>query len=84
MPPLSRYAVGPSAIEAGGATLGEVFGTIAALYPELGGKLLDKGGLVFSHLIVLVDGRSIRGEGLELTAVKADSTVEILDAMAGG
>ena len=85
MMPLPHSAAGGCReFEATGANLGEVFRSIAALHPDLGRKLLDGTGSLFPHIVVLLDGRSVRGEGLATISVATDSTVDFLEAMAGG
>ena len=84
MMPLPRSAGGCREFEVAGANLGEVFHSIATMYPDLGGMLLDRTGCPFPHIVVLLDGQSVRGEGLATRDVATNATIDFLEAMAGG
>lgn len=82
---LRPHAGGARTVEAGGATVGEVFSHLSTRYPELGRHLgvSPEGGLpVFAN--VFVEDEDIRYlQGLD-TPVGEDSEITVLPAVAGG
>ena len=81
---LREAAGGQSAVDVGGATVGEVLGALFDAHGELRDRLSDGDGGLRRFVNVYVDGEDIRfGEGLE-TAVAEGQEVQILPAVAGG
>jgi molybdopterin converting factor small subunit len=81
---LRPHAGGARRLEAGGATVGEVFDEIARLHPRLGQQLLSAGGGLPVFVNVFVDDEDIRYlEGLA-TPVDDRTEITILPAVAGG
>jgi len=81
---LREAAGGQSAVDVGGATVGEVLGALFEAHGELRDRLSDGDGGLRRFVNVYVDGEDIRfGEGLQ-TAVAEGQEVQILPAVAGG
>jgi sulfur-carrier protein len=81
---LRDAAGGNSAVDAGGATVGEVLESLYAQHEELRDRLSDGDGRLRRFVNVYVGGEDIRfGEGLD-TAVGDGDEVQILPAVAGG
>jgi len=81
---LREAAGGQSAVDVGGATVGEVLGALFDAHGELRDRLSDGDGGLRRFVNVYVDGEDIRfGEGLQ-TAVAEGQEVQILPAVAGG
>ena len=81
---LRDAAGGNSAVEAGGATVGEVLDALYAQHGELRDRLSDSDGGLRRFVNVYVGGEDIRfGDGLD-TPVSDGDEVQILPAVAGG
>lgn len=84
IPPTLRSEVGGAReLEARGDTVGDVIDDLVERYPALGDQLLEDGELA-SYVNVYLGGEDIRTrDGLE-TQVRADESLILLPAMAGG
>jgi sulfur-carrier protein len=84
IPPTLRADVGGAReLEARGDTVGDVIDDLVDRYPTLGEQLLQDGELA-SYVNVYLGGEDIRTrDGLE-TPVRADESLILLPAMAGG
>jgi MoaD family protein len=81
---LRDAAGGHAALQADGATVGEVLDAVYAQHDELRERLTDGGGGLRRFVNVYVDGEDIRfSDGLE-TPVAGAREVQILPAVAGG
>ncbi|MGH9087418.1 MAG: ubiquitin-like small modifier protein 1 [Acidimicrobiales bacterium] len=81
---LRAAAEGRSAVEAEGATIGEVLSELTQRYPGMGGQLLTERGDLHRFVNVYVNDDDVRYlEKLE-TKVGPDDVVSILPAVAGG
>lgn len=68
----------------GGGTLGESLEQLFADYPELRERMIDADGTLRRFVNVYVDNEDVRlRDGLD-TAVRDDSSIIVLPAMAGG
>lgn len=85
IPPVLRANVGGAKeVEVDGATVGEVIEALVARYPALRSQLLTEDGQLNRFVNVYLDGQDIRYLQEWATPVRADDTVIILPAMAGG
>lgn len=81
---LRESAGGRGEVEGHGATLRAVLDDLAARMPMLERRLRDERGALRQHVLVFVDGVSVRG-GAELdTTVSEGSEVFVAPAVSGG
>lgn len=85
IPPVLRNLTDDATkVAADGETLATLFDDLFDRYPELRSRMLDDDGSLQRFINVYVDDEDVRTrDGLQ-TAVRADSSVIILPAMAGG
>ena len=84
VPPVLRpEAGGVRELEASGATVRELLEDLALRVPALGTKVFD-GSTIRPYVNVYVDGEDVRTSGGLDAPVRADATVVLLPAMAGG
>jgi len=84
VPPVLRgEAGGAREVEASGATVRELLQDLVERVPELGAKVYD-GSEIQPYVNVYVDGEDVRTNGGLDAPVRADATVVLLPAMAGG
>lgn len=75
---------GRSEVDVQGATLRDVFDDLAARLPALERRLRDERGLLRQHVLVFVDGASVRGAGELDTPVHDGAEVFVAPAVSGG
>jgi molybdopterin synthase sulfur carrier subunit len=84
VPPVLRpEAGGVRELEASGATVRELLEDLARRVPALATKIYD-GTQIRPYVNVYVDGEDVRTSGGLDAPVRADATVVLLPAMAGG
>jgi [CysO sulfur-carrier protein]-thiocarboxylate-dependent cysteine synthase len=85
IPPTLRDSVGGvREVEASGSTLRDLLSDLAERFPSLGKQVLGNGTELAPFVNVYVDNEDVRTlEGLD-TPLRADATVILLPAMAGG
>ena len=85
IPPVLRASTGGEReVTADGADVGEVLRALTAQHPATEGQLFGEDGTLNRYVNVYLNDEDVRVlQGLE-TAVKADDTLVILPAMAGG
>jgi [CysO sulfur-carrier protein]-thiocarboxylate-dependent cysteine synthase len=85
IPPTLRDSVGGAReVEASGSTLRDLLSDLAERFPSLGKQVLGNGTELAPFVNVYVDNEDVRTlEGLD-TPLRADATVILLPAMAGG
>ena len=85
IPPVLRPQTGGQPeVEAGGSNVGEVLRSLTAAHPDTEGQLFAEDGDLNRYVNVYLNDEDVRVlNGLD-TAVKADDTLVILPAMAGG
>jgi sulfur-carrier protein len=84
VPPVLRpEAGGARELEASGATVRELLEDLALRVPALGSRVYD-GSAIRPYVNVYVDGEDVRTSGGLDAPVRADATVVLLPAMAGG
>lgn len=81
---LRDAAGGRGEIEAQGATLRAVLDDLAARLPGLERRLRDERGELRQHVLVFVDGVSVRGEAEQETPVREGAEVFVAPAVSGG
>lgn len=81
--PMRQHAGGNSAVEAPGATVGEVLTNVGSLYPTLTERLFD-GGSLKKFVNIFVNDEDIRYLDNLGTALKDGDEVNIIPAVAGG
>ena len=81
---LRTYTGGESEVDAEGATLSEVIGSLDASYPGIGARVLDDTGRLRRFVNVYVGDEDVRfADGLQ-TAVPEGGSVSVIPAVAGG
>ena len=85
IPPVLRSSTGgEKEVSAEGANVEEVLRSLAEQHPDTRGQLFGEDGSLNRYVNVYLNDEDVRVlEGLE-TSVKADDTLVILPAMAGG
>jgi MoaD family protein len=82
--PLRSYVGGESAVEARGATVGDVLRDLVSTYPDLKDNLYTDDGTLRQFVNVYVGDDDIRyADGVD-TAVSAGDEVSIVPSIAGG
>jgi molybdopterin converting factor small subunit len=81
---LRTHTEGASSLEAGGATVGEVFGELVGAHPGLQGQLVDEAGSLHKFVNVYVNDDDIRYLDQLDTKVADGDVISILPAVAGG
>ena len=81
--PLRPHAGGLDTVEAAGATVGEVLGSVGQRYPALRERIFD-GGELRRFVNVYVNDEDIRYLDDLNTAVGSSDEVSIIPAVAGG
>lgn len=81
--PLRPHAGGKDAVEAAGATVGEVLAALTAAHPELKDRILD-GDEVRRFVNVYVNNEDIRYLDELATPVADRDEISIIPAIAGG
>jgi sulfur-carrier protein len=85
IPPVLRtQAGGRKAVEASGATVGDLLRDLVAQYPQMGDQLLTAEGGLHRFVNVYLNGQDVRYLDSLNTAVAERDTLIILPAMAGG
>jgi molybdopterin converting factor small subunit len=85
LPTVLRSAAGGQAtVEAGGATVGEVFEDLIRQHPGLRSQLLTEDGELHRHLNVFLNDDDIRYLGKLEAKVGEDDTLTLMPAVAGG
>src|SRR5215216_6125110 len=82
--PLRPYTDKKDAVEADGATVGELLADLTAKHAGLKAHLYNEQGKLRSFVNVYVNDDDIRYLEKEQTAVKPDDTVSIIPSVAGG
>jgi sulfur-carrier protein len=82
-PVLREEAGGARQVEAAGGTVRELLEDLSDRLPALGTKVYD-GSDIRPYVNVYVDGEDVRTNGGLDAPVRADATVVLLPAMAGG
>jgi molybdopterin/thiamine biosynthesis adenylyltransferase/rhodanese-related sulfurtransferase/molybdopterin converting factor small subunit len=82
--PLRPYTDKQDAVDASGATVGELLADLTKKHPGLKAHLYNEQGKLRSFVNIYVNDEDIRYLEKEQTAVKADDTVSIIPSVAGG
>src|SRR3954462_15869066 len=82
--PLRPYTDKQDAVDASGATVGELLSDLTAKHAGLKAHLYNEQGKLRSFVNIYVNDEDIRYLEKEQTAVKADDTVSIIPSVAGG
>ncbi len=82
--PMRQYTSGERAIVVDGHNLAQALQNLIQRYPALQARLFEGDGEVHPFVNIFVDGGDVRlGAGLN-TAVRDDSEIAVIPAMAGG
>jgi molybdopterin converting factor small subunit len=81
---LAPLAGGRATHAAGGATVGEVVGAIAARHPHLGPRLRDARGTPHAYVVFFLNGDDVRSAGGFATPVQDGDEILVVPAIAGG
>src|SRR3954462_4458088 len=82
--PLRPYTDKQDAVDASGATVGELLADLTTKHAGLKAHLYNEQGKLRSFVNIYVNDEDIRYLEKEQTAVKADDTVSIIPSVAGG
>ncbi len=82
--PLRKFTNNTSKLEIKGDSIREVINELTLNFPELKKNLLDDAGKLRSFVNIFVDNDDIRSLQQEDTAVKEDTVISIIPAIAGG
>src|SRR5947209_15441317 len=82
--PLRPYTDKQDAVDASGATVGELLADLTTKHAGLKAHLYNDQGKLRSFVNIYVNDEDIRYLEKEQTAVKADDTVSIIPSVAGG
>jgi len=82
--PLRPYTDKQDAVEASGATVGELLADLTTKHAGLKAHLYNEQGKLRSFVNIYVNDEDIRYLEKEKTAVKADDTISIIPSVAGG
>ncbi len=82
-PNLASQTTAP-ACQVEGGTVAEALAAVFAEHPKLRGYLLDDQGELRAHVVVFVDGTTVRDRRRLSDAVKPDSEIFVMQALSGG
>src|SRR3954462_563356 len=82
--PLRPYTDKQDAVDASGATVGELLADLTTKHAGLKAHLYNEQGKLRSFVNIYVNDEDIRYLDKEQTAVKADDTISIIPSVAGG
>jgi molybdopterin converting factor small subunit len=82
--PLRKFTNNTSKLETHADTISKTVDEITFNFPDLKKHLLDDSGRIRSFVNIFVGNDDIRNLQQEHTAVKADSVISIVPAIAGG
>ncbi len=82
-PSLQRH-VGVESCEAAGATVRDALEAVFAQNARLRSYLLDDTGAVRKHVVIFLDGESIRDREALSDPVSADGEIFVMQALSGG
>jgi molybdopterin synthase sulfur carrier subunit len=81
---LRRYAGEQTEVEIHGGTLGEALDDLARRLPQLERRLRDEQGRLRPHVLMFVDGVSVRSGAPMDTPIRDGSEVFVAPAVSGG
>ncbi|HEX9728550.1 MAG TPA: MoaD/ThiS family protein [Gemmatimonadales bacterium] len=81
---LAKLADGRRALDAPGATVGQVVAHLAALYPDLAPRLRDESGRPYEFVTFYLNDEDIRLDGGFDAPVSDGDEITIVPAIAGG
>lgn len=82
--PLRQYAGGHSVVDIESGTLGSALDELASRLPVLERRLRDERGQLRPHVLIFVDGVSVRGGAGMETVVADGAEVFVAPAVSGG
>jgi molybdopterin converting factor small subunit len=82
--PLRRYAEDRHEVEVSGSTLGAVLDDLAVRLPQLERRLRDERGELRPHVLMFVNGVSVRTGAVMDTPVAEGAEVFVAPAVSGG
>ncbi len=82
--PLRKFTNNEASIETDGATVQASVEDLAAKHPDLKRHIFDDEGAIRKFIRIYVGDEDINALDNENTAVKADSVISIIPAIAGG
>jgi sulfur-carrier protein len=81
---LRHYAGEHAEVEISGGTLGAALDDLAGRFPQLERRLRDEQGRLRPHILLFVDGTSVRSGAPMDTPVGDDAEVFVAPAVSGG
>ena len=84
LPQADGRAGGEVALDAAGASVGEVLDNVFAAHPNLRGYVLDERGTVRHHVAVFVDGDALADKRDLTQLVGERAEIHVMQALSGG
>lgn len=84
LPAILARLTDAKAVEATGATVGEVVSDLASRYPALGPRLRDDAGQPYAFVTIYLNDEDIRFQGGFAAAVVDGDEITVVPAIAGG
>jgi molybdopterin synthase sulfur carrier subunit len=84
LPAILARLTDAKAVEATGATVGEVVNDLASRYPALGPRLRDDAGQPYAFVTIYLNDEDIRFQGGFAAAVADGDEITVVPAIAGG
>lgn len=84
LPAILARLTDAKAVEATGATVGEVVSDLASRYPALGPRLRDDAGQPYAFVTIYLNDEDIRFQGGFAAAVADGDEITVVPAIAGG
>jgi len=81
---LRRYCEGQEYVDAGGSTIGEMLEDLAVRFPQLGERVMDEGGRLRSHLVIIRDDEILSRKGLHELPIEDGEKLRLFIAASGG
>ena len=82
--PLRKFTNNTARLEVKAGNIGDTIQQLTASFPDLKKHLLDEKGQVRSFVNIFIGNDDIRNLQQEKTAVKEDTVISIIPAIAGG
>ena len=81
---LRRYCAGRERLDVEGSTIGETLADLAERFPQLGERVIDEGGRLRSHLVMLRDDEILSRGGLPELPLRDADELRLFVAVSGG
>jgi sulfur-carrier protein len=79
-----RQVVPDGPLQAVGATVGDVLGTVFSERPHVRGYVVDEQGRLRKHVCIFVDGKRLPHQAALAHAIRPNSRLYVMQALSGG